>query len=250
MYTHVYVSPHLDDVALSCGGRVWQQVQAGDRVLVVTVFAGVPDANGPLSPFAARLHALWNLSADAPATRRREDADALARLGADGVYWPYLDCIYRRVLGDLAYASEEALFGEMHPAEGELVDELADRLADLPLEPGGSIHAPMGIGHHVDHRIVHRAAGRVERPVMYYEDYPYAEDPEAVQEALGSIPWHLERETLSEEALEARIAAIACYDSQFVMLGWAGAPQMAEAVRAFAIRTGQGMPAERYWRPA
>jgi hypothetical protein len=56
--------------------------------------------------------------------------------------------------------------------------------------------------------------------------------------------------TLSEDALKARITAIACHDSQFVMLGWAGAVEMAEAVRAFAIRTGEGVPVERYWRPA
>jgi hypothetical protein len=52
---------------------------------------------------------------------------------------------------------------------------------------------------------------------------------------------------LSEEALEARIAAIACYGSQFITLGWADAAEMAQAVRSFAIRIGEGVPAEQYW---
>jgi LmbE family N-acetylglucosaminyl deacetylase len=249
MYAHIYISPHLDDAVLSCGGRILQQAQSGHRVLVVTVFAGVSKAGSPLSPFAAELHALWNLGPDAPVMRRKEDAEALACLGADGVYWSYLDCIYRQAAGSFPYASEEALFGEVHPAEEELIAELVVRVADLPLEPGGTLYAPMGIGRHVDHQVVHRAAGRVERPVTYFEDYPYAEDQQAVQEALGSVGWQVEREPLSEEALEARIAAIACYSSQFITLGWADAAEMEAAVRAFAVRTGEGMPAERCWRP-
>jgi LmbE family N-acetylglucosaminyl deacetylase len=249
MYAHIYVSPHLDDAALSCGGRIWQQAQAGDRVLVVTVFAGERGADSPLSPFAAQMHALWELEGDAPTMRRREDAEALACLGTDAAYWPYLDCIYRQMDDDFPYASEEALFGEVYPAEEKLVDELAGRLGGLPLEPGGTLYAPMAIGRHVDHQVVHRAAGRIGRPVAYYEDYPYAEDQQAVQEALEGLSWRVERVALSEEALEARVAAIARYDSQFITLGWADAAAMEKAVRAFAVRTGDGVPAERYWRP-
>ena len=249
MYTHVYISPHLDDVALSCGGRIWQQAQAGEGVLVVTVFAGVREADATLSPFAAELHALWELGADAPAARRKEDAAALACLEAEGVYWSYLDCIYRRVDDGFPYASEEALFGEVHPAEEELVNELAGRLGSLPLEPGGTLYTPMAIGRHVDHQVVHRAAGRIGRPVVYYEEYPYAEDQQAVQEALGGRSWRVERVALSEEALEARVAAIARYGSQLITLGWTDAAEMAEAVRTFATGVGGGTPAERYWHP-
>ena len=39
-YNHVYLSPHLDDIALSCAGRIAAQVAAGELVLVVTVFSG------------------------------------------------------------------------------------------------------------------------------------------------------------------------------------------------------------------
>jgi LmbE family N-acetylglucosaminyl deacetylase len=249
MYTHVYISPHLDDAALSCGGRIWQQAQAGESVLVVTVFAGVRGTNVPLSPFTQELHARWELRTDAPATRRKEDAEALAHLEADGAYWPYLDCIYRRVAEGFPYASEEALFGEVHPAEETLVAELSARMADLPLEPGGALYAPMGIGHHVDHQIVHRAVSRLERTVVYYEDYPYAEEGQAAQDPFGDLSWQAKKVMLSAEALEARIAAIACYGSQLTSLKWADATEMAQAVRAFASRTGGGLPAERYWSP-
>jgi hypothetical protein len=98
--------------------------------------------------------------------------------------------------------------------------------------------------------------------VVYYEDYPYAEKPEALGDVgqIGNLPyifseqqWQAELVALSPQALEAKIAAIACYGSQFVVLGWADAAEMAAAVRtfagrAFAERIGGDGPAERYWR--
>ncbi len=311
-HTHVYLSPHLDDAVLSCGGRIWQQVQAGERALVVTIFAGVPSPDAPLSPFAQALHALWGL-ADAIAARREEDTAALALLQAEAVYWPYLDCIYRQAPdGSFFCDSEETLFGEVHPAEGALIAELAGRFRALTLEQGGTLYAPLAVGHHVDHQVVRRAVAGIE-DVVYYEDYPYAEEPGALEAALGrkrstsspspwpphtggggiippskgdeqpvasskdgspavpppeggeAIPppwwgrsgggghrvfsgqWRAELVALSPQALEAKIAAIACYGSQLEALGWADAAEMATAVRTFAQQTGDG-PAERYWR--
>jgi LmbE family N-acetylglucosaminyl deacetylase len=243
----VYLSPHLDDAVLSCGGRIWQQVQAGDRVLVVTVFAGKPSSDVPLSPFAQALHAAWGL-VDATAARREEDAAALALLGAGSVYWPYTDCIYRQMPdGGFPYASEEALFGEVHPSDDALIAELAGRFRALALEPASAIYAPLAVGRHVDHQIVRRAVTGLEG-VTCYEDYPYAGKPGAVEAALGMARWQEEVVPLSSDALEAKIAAIACYSSQFITLGWANAEEMAAAVRAFAEQTGDGAPAERYWR--
>ena len=248
-YTHVYASPHLDDAALSCGGQIWEQVRAGARVLVVTVFAGAPEVGGLFSPFAQELHAQWGLAADAPLRRREEDGEALTRLGADVAYWPYLDCIYRQTPdGHFPYDGEKALFGEVHPADEELVTELTGRLSALSLGRGGALYVPLGVGHHVDHQIVRRAAERCGCVPVYYEDFPYAEEPQALQEALLSGPWQAEVAPISAEALEAKLSAIACYRSQLGMLGWADAAEMAVAVRAFAERTEGGVLSERYWR--
>ena len=51
-YPHVYLSPHLDDAVLSCGGLIHRQVVAGQRPLVVTIFAGTPPVDVELSDFA------------------------------------------------------------------------------------------------------------------------------------------------------------------------------------------------------
>jgi len=246
-YIHVYLSPHLDDVALSCGGRIWQQVQAGERVLVVTTFAGTPGPGAPLSSFAQELHARWEHPADAAARRQDEDLAAWALLGAEALHWPYSDCIYRQIPdGRFPYASEEALWGPVHPAEEGLVAELAAQLAALPLVRGSTVYAPLGVGHHVDHQIVHCAAETWGRALVYYEDYPYAKDPQAVQAALEGWQWQAEWVELSEEALKAKIGASACYCSQLSTF-WADVTEMAAAVRAFAEQAGSGGLAERYW---
>lgn len=246
-YDHIYFSPHLDDAVLSCGGRIWQQTQAGERVLVVTVFAGTPAPNAPLSPFAQGLHARWGHLADAAAKRQEEDLAALALLGAEAVHWPYTDCIYRQTpAGHFPYASEEALWEEIHPAEKVLITELAARLNALPLSQDGMAYAPLAVGRHVDHQIVRQAAESSGQSLAYYEEFPYAQDPQVVQVALGEGEWRANLVPLSEQVLEAKTAAIACYRSQLSTF-WADLAEMATSVRAFAERTGSGRPAERYW---
>ncbi len=248
-YTHIYLSPHLDDAVFSCGGQIWQQTQTGERVLVVTLFGGAPPPTTPLSPFAQSLHTRWGHPADATLRRQEEDRAALAILGAEALHWPYTDCIYRQTPGgDSPYASEASLWGAIHPADESLVAELAGRIATLPLGEDGTLYAPLAAGRHVDHQIARRAAQDSGRLPVYYEDYPYAaRDPLAVQTALGEAHWQAELLPLSEEALQAKIAAIACYHSQLSTF-WPGAAEMAASVRTFAERVGDGKPAERYWR--
>lgn len=248
-FTSVYLSPHLDDVVLSCGGQIWQQVEAGERVAVETVFAGVPGPSASLSPFAKELHARWSQTTDVVEKRQEEDERALAVVGAEAVHWPYPDCIYRRTPeGEFAYASEEALWGRIHRADQDLLDDVAARLTALRLVLQGRLYVPLGAGGHVDHHLVRRAAERSQRARICYEDYPYAEDWSNVKTALGRSGWKALTVPLSEEALEAKIAAIACYRSQIGSF-WADVEEMAAAVRGFAVRIGAGRPAERYWVP-
>jgi LmbE family N-acetylglucosaminyl deacetylase len=51
--THVFVAPHPDDVALSCGGLIASLRELGQNVAIVTVFSGsgARDENGELTPY-------------------------------------------------------------------------------------------------------------------------------------------------------------------------------------------------------
>src|SRR4051794_17082837 len=78
------VSPHLDDVAFSCGGTLGVLRRAGWSVRVVTVFTATVL---PLSEFALACQLDKDLGPDVDymALRRREDAQAMACLDVDRV---------------------------------------------------------------------------------------------------------------------------------------------------------------------
>lgn len=255
LYQCIYLSPHLDDAALSCGGCIYQECQAGLPVLVLTPMAGDPPSKATESPFVAELHSRWELEAasNPVAARRAEDKEALSVLGADSLHWEWLDCVYRRhpTTGQFLYDTEARLFGPLHPAERDLVKKLARSLADLPLAPGGRVYAPLTAGGHVDHRLVRQAAevwGPPQGDLVYYEDYPYAERPEALGAVLGDgREWRAEIVPLDEQALTAKTAAVACYRSQLSTF-FASKDEMALRLRRYAtVASGEAGWAERYW---
>src|SRR5262249_20208859 len=148
-YDHIFLSPHLDDAALSCGGVIARHSAMGVRVLVVTVCTA--SSPGPFSPFAQALHSRWNLDpARAVSARLYEDDLAMERLGADYYQVGQLDAIYRL---PEAYASEETLFGipapddPLLPALRQLISALRNRV------PRAMFYAPLGVGNHVDHQL-------------------------------------------------------------------------------------------------
>src|SRR5687767_377383 len=97
IYDHVYLSPHLDDAALSCGGAIARHSMAGARVLVVTICTAAPPPEGPFSSFAEGQHRKWQLSpAEAMSTRLHEDSLAMEHLAADSMWVGMSDAIYRR----------------------------------------------------------------------------------------------------------------------------------------------------------
>lgn len=214
-FSAIYLSPHLDDVTLSCGGQIYQQSCAGQRVLVVSVMAGEPPL--AVSDYAQSLHDRWELLVDASAARRAEDLEACRILGAEALHWTVPDCIYRSdpATGAPLYLSDDDIFGDVHAAETYLVEQIAGFLDALP--PAEHVFAPMTIGHHVDHLLVRAAAERVYgQRLVYYEDYPYAQETAKREHALSAEPQPLTPTVIpvSEEARRAKIEAILAYRSQ------------------------------------
>jgi LmbE family N-acetylglucosaminyl deacetylase len=169
----IYLSPHLDDVALSCGGLVWEQGQRGKAIAIWTICAGDPPGDAH-SPFAESLHARWAAGPQAVVNRRSEDIVSCRRLGSIPRHFSIPDAIYRRSPsgGAPLYASDEALFGELNPEEDGLVAALRGKLQQA-LPPQVQLVCPFGIGGHVDHRLVRAAAESLNRRLWYYADYPY-----------------------------------------------------------------------------
>ena len=245
----IVLSPHLDDAALSIGGTIARFTAAREPALVLTIAAGSPPPDAIPSPLAAALHRAWGVTAHgAVARRRREDEAAMAILGAEAQRLDQLDAIYRL---PARYDTEAALLGEP-AAEDRLEIELAGQLAPiLAASPRALVLAPLAVGGHVDHRIVHRVAidlARRGRDVGFYEDLPYAMKPSAVELRRAAIGRDLAPETFDITAtLDRKIAAILAYTSQIASL-FGGSEQARSAITSYAAAVGPGAPAERIWR--
>ena len=263
---YVYLSPHYDDASLSCGGAIHKYVQSGQTVLVVTVCAAPPQPGDPLSPFAQELHSFWGSPEDVVATRRTEDQRAMAALKVDNLQLEFSDCIYRGQPneGVWYYNDDTELFGQIHPADLALADEIAASIiGQVPVDDNTVICAPLTVGNHIDHQLVHAAAWQLQdkiRALVFFEDYPYS-DPGFAPHGLQHTPdlaktlarlkqANLQPQlvSLAEEDVQAKISSIAAYESQIPFL-LGGQSEMAEMVRNYAALVGDGSPAERVWLP-
>jgi len=230
----VYLSPHFDDIALSCGGLVWEQVQAGQEVAIWTLTAGSPPADQPLSEFAQQLHSRWQTGTEAVAVRRIEDELAARRLGAEVRYWDLFDCIYRRLPdGSWLVNGEEDLWGPVHPQEEPVVARLCRWLWDVLL-PEDTVVCPLTLGNHVDHNLVRAAAERLGLPLYYYADYPYVVTSPTELSAKMGEGWQTVCQGVSQAGLAAWQEAVACYASQ-ISTFWGGLDEMKTEL-------------EKYWR--
>lgn len=215
VYDWIYLSPHLDDAALSCGGQIYAATQRGERVLIVTITAGDPVA--PVSEYAASLHTRWEL-VNATEARRQEDLAATRILGAEALHWGVPDCIYRvDAAGKPFYVSDADIFGPVAVTEMALVGELAAQMRALPA--ARQVVAPLTVGQHVDHKLTRLAAEEAfgSEVLLYYEDYPYAQLPgklAQVIDAEAGTKWVAEVVALDQEALQAKYAAVAAFRSQ------------------------------------
>lgn len=255
-YRQIYLQPHFDDAALSCGGSIALQAATGNRVLVITVFGGVPPSGFSPSAFARQTQEKMGLGLDAAEAvrlRREEDAAAAEILHADTLWLDYLDAVYRGTPAQ--YAAEDALFGEVQTNDLTLDEELAALLLTIhERAPLAVIYAPLGVGHHVDHQLVCSAADRLAQRrlnVKFYEDFPYVAQPGALEGRQRELGIPMEPELVEVSGLlRAKEEAVAQYTSQVPQL-FGSQERMRQALRDYSStlrRTYPGIAIERFWR--
>lgn len=167
----LYLSPHLDDVALSCAARLLAERGRGERILMVTVFGsghvGRAEADGRAAAAAARLRDLGiqHCALGLPEARSRNPG--YSSLGALAAGWDATDqaCLTQavRFLSDLG-----------------------------PRSKARQVYIPLAVGGHVDHRLSCQAGRAVfesghGRNVFLYEERPEALVRGAVRMRLGQL---------------------------------------------------------------
>jgi LmbE family N-acetylglucosaminyl deacetylase len=208
----IFLSPHFDDVALSCGGLVWELANQGEQVEVWTIMAGFPpDEN--FSAFARKNHNDWGKSGrEAIQMRREEDKAACGILGAIPRHFDWPDVIYRKhpESGLPVVNNNDELFNEQ--PEKALVNSILSNLTEK-IPPQARVVLPMGLGGHIDHRTLVEVGEGLDREKLYYADYPYIlksfESPTLTENKYKKIP-----RFLSPDALTAWQEAILSYRSQ------------------------------------
>jgi LmbE family N-acetylglucosaminyl deacetylase len=248
----LFLAPHYDDVALSCGGTAATWAARGEAPAIVTVFASEL-VHGMVGEFAAWKHERWGLD-DIDAvqqTRRDEDQRAARWLGCSLRWLGLPDAIYR---GE-RYGGDGALYAEPHPEERALPQHLAEELRHLPeWRAGMAVAVPLGIGQHVDHQIVFetgRLLAAAGVPVWAYEDLPYAiHTPSATQDRLAQVGAQVGAAVLVPvaEGFEAKLEAVAGYVSQLPVI-FRFTDDFRRALRQHAQQLGGALgPCERFWR--
>ena len=240
MPTALFLSPHLDDVAFSCGGLLAQLGDAGWRTVLATAFTqSVPNPAG----FALECQTSKGLPAslDYMALRRDEDRAAAAILGVHDLHWLDLPEAPHR-----GYDDAPALFGPMRNGD-EVWRPLAAHIQTLldDLQPA-LVLAPQGLGNHVDHRQMITAVLTLPRlPCLaFYRDTPYAlrnqsARPDVRLSGQGACAAGI------AGGLDRKVAASSAYASQ-IGFQFGSPAALDQALRAFASSEGGGSPAERF----
>jgi LmbE family N-acetylglucosaminyl deacetylase len=251
-FDYIYISPHLDDVPLSCSGAICRQQAQGRNVLVVTIFAGEPQP--PFSPFAQSVHRSWHAPEERPYhIRKEEERKAMALLGVDYAWLVWLEILHR----DPELSDAQDFFWEpgtsiISSRDADLFTTLCAWFSDAALAyPGAQFVVPLGLGTHRDHLFVFQAAIKTldSDRVLFFEDFPYA-TWYAHDDLIEHVkPYHMSFiEVDISEFLEQRIAASEAYQSQIPTF-FSMTSNFRELIRAYTLEAGnQQRPIERYWR--
>jgi LmbE family N-acetylglucosaminyl deacetylase len=253
-YDYIYISPHLDDVPLSCSGAIYCQHAQGRNILIVTAFAGEPDP--PFSPFVQSVHRSWQAPEKRPyQTRKEEERKAMALLSVDYVWLGWPEILYR----DPEISEVHDFFLEPEtPAvssrDTELFTTLCHWFADTSrVYSGAQFVAPLGLGMHRDHQLVFQAVLKSldRNRLLFFEDFPYA-TYYSQEELIEYVkPFNMSKVEVDISAcLEQRIAVSETYQSQIPTFFFM-TPTFRELIRSYTLEAGnQQHPIERYWKLA
>ncbi len=231
----IYLSPHLDDAVLSAGGLIHDQVAGGEKVEIWTLMSGFPGLE-ELSDFAMKMHTEWGTTTGVQTvrTRRAEDRRAAAVLGARPRHFGFLDCIYRRD-ADGRPLYEEALYTPPHACDAGLPAQIAEAISQV-LHDDDVIVCQLGVGEHVDHVLVRKAAELLGHPLLYDADLPYLlNHPDELEPMTASMECRLEPISMGGKARWLR--GIEAYRSQLSTL-FDSLESMRERLGAYWTETG------------
>jgi LmbE family N-acetylglucosaminyl deacetylase len=168
------LSPHCDDIAFSVGASVmareWGTVETGSEMTGVVIF----------SESRYSLHKGWDNDVTAQtAVRNAEERAAAALAGYRVEFLGFPEPGVRHGYTQVGDIFSPDLDFTRDPVWDDVNLRLQSLLREFDAGGGGLVLSPLGVGHHIDHRMV-AASFRAALPELprvtpaFYEDLPYA----------------------------------------------------------------------------
>ena len=227
--TRLFVSPHSDDVAFSCGGYIASHLGPGNTLL--TVFSrSCWNASEGRQP--GSLQRITNI-------RREEDTEFALRVGFRRVALDLPDSSARGYSQKLEYDNAPYSDVMMAPLRRELSSALATA------GPMAAVYVPLGVGHHIDHLLVRDMVTELcpSDILVYYEDLPHAlRFAEAqIRKVAKDVSVLLKPMEIDiSNTWKTKRELVLVYKSQI-------GPTTVRRIRMYASRVGRGGLAERFW---
>lgn len=190
----MFVSPHLDDAILSCGGLIFKYIEKGAQCDIINIFNKIDLEIRELSSIIKEYISedmscdIENVNIDTckkwNQLRKRENDCASKYLKCNMKDLEYVDAIFRHTYYDYIYKNEEQLFGE--GKEDDLIISLYNELRAFCYDYD-LCYFPKSIGKHVDHIIANKVGNllidnKIAKVCFYYEQ-PYLSSIDFSKEA-------------------------------------------------------------------
>lgn len=191
-----FISPHLDDAALSCGELIRELSKKTD-VTVVNIFTST---NLGKPTFTAK-KALKELNFSSPSDfykeRVNEDRKALESVHAKIINLNFVEALWRqikypsfirrglaKILPEFTYVYPTYKFhiakGEISEKDNELISHINTSLKKI-IPNNAIVFCPFGVGNHVDHLVTKTAVEKSFNPI-YWIDQPYFKSKKTILE--------------------------------------------------------------------
>lgn len=172
----IFLGPHFDDCILSCGELIDKYIKEGNDVQAITFFTGFPDSE-KLSSAAKEFHSNCFLDDQSMLYRADEDVNALSKLGCNYRHLGFYECLYRQdTNGQYLYPDLKNIYHLEKTESKELFDKMLSEVKKI-IEKSDIIFAPLGLGNHADHLLLHNVVKEAEKytdkKIYYYEEVPY-----------------------------------------------------------------------------
>lgn len=250
------ISPHLDDAILSCGAYIIKNIKERNSITTVTVFSGSIEAH-KLSSLAKWFHGICRLGNNAMEVRCIEDKKACRFLRTKCIHLNLHECLYRlNSYGEPRYSEEKSIYKADINNEQNTIDNVYVELLDkLQLNVFDEILVPLGIGRHIDHLIVRKAAEALEAKnhfnkgkIHYYEDTPYV-CTDRDKDWKDDLAFNLNAKSYKISSMEfsTYTKALYFYKSQIDML-WENKTEMIKQLKKYYLKNDNNILSATLWK--